>query len=433
MIETRLMAPGSFSIKLNNPPEWVRRLTARALAAVVVMPGHVTNASKYAITDLFSAASYVGIHTGRSGAREELSGYGPAFLLKLARQPSDQKISKRPLYNGSSTSWLRNNVLRTGSSETQGIQVGPITVAAGAATPTKGGNVREGQEPLEILGDISRRFGKEWDFRNGYQLEVASRSSLFAVTPTCIAVPKSVGDDLSLASLSAVAFDERDDWDDFATEVAVPFTADDYEYSVAYAVGDTVVDVNGTYYECIVAHTSSGANQPPSSKWSEVTPYGVATTGSVPYVSPLSGNAIVSRRVVTARNANTYDDACDVAAAQLARFDQPQREIRLDTATFNIEGKVRAGDNIYAFSPEHELYDNTAQVSYGGRLLPAATVRVQGVRTAVDAKKGVLVYSWNGSSFDLDDITEWVDFEKEGQTLDLGEPRRRRPPTAVTL
>ena len=148
----------------------------------------------------------------------------------------------------------------------------------------------------------------------------------------------------------------------------------------------------------------------------------------MPYVSPFSGSAIVARRVVNARNIDTYDDATDFATAQLARYDQVQQDITLDSKTFNIEGRVRAGDNIYAYSPEHGLVDQSAQVPYGGRLIPATTVRVQGIRTAVDAKKSVLLYSWNPTSltFSLDDLTDWVAFEPEGQTLDLGSPRRRR-------
>lgn len=438
-VETRLMAPGTFTVDLvDDAPEHVARLTSRFLAAVAVLPGKVTNPSKVPTSQLFADAWYVGIHTARPDRRLGFAGYGPAWLLKLARQPSDQTLSKRPLYDGASnTSHLRNNVLRVGSSETQGLQVGPITAAAASSTPTKGGKIPAGQEPLECLGDVARRFGKEWDVRDGYLLEVAARSDLFRVTPQVMATPKRGGSDLSLDGLDAVSFTERDDWDDYATTVAVPFTPDDYEFGQAYEVGDTVVASDGTYYECIVAHTSSGANLPPSSKWQEVDSYGSASLGSVPYVSPFSGSAVVSRRVESARNATTYDDASDIAAAKVARWGQPLRDITLDTDTFALNrivggsGKVRAGDNIYAFSPDHDLYDTTAQVAWRGRPVPAATVRVQGVRTRVDPSMAVVVVSWDGAAFETVDVSRWVKFESAGQVLDLGEPRRRRAPSVV--
>jgi len=432
MISTRLMAPGEFTIALDNPPEWVRQITQRTFALVLVFPGKVTNPAKVGIVALLSDAWYHGILVGDDD-RTTLHGYGIPYLLKLARQPSDQTISKRPLYDGASnTSWLRNNVLRVGVSETQGVQVGPITAAAAAATPKKAGEIPAGQEPLEVLADVARRFGKEWDFRNGYQLEVASRADLFTTTPQVIATPRSRGSDLNLDALDAVDFRRRQDFDDYATTVAVPFTPPDYEYGVAYEVGDTVVVANGTYYECNTAHTSSGTNQPPGSKWDARDTYGSASLGSVPYVSPLSGSAIVARTVVTARNATTYDDATDIATAQVNRLGVPFQDITLDTKTYALNrvvggiGKIRAGDSIYAYAPELGLTDTTAQVTYGGRVVPAVTVRAQGVDTNVDSSMSVVVYSWDGSTFSLDDVTRWVAFEERGQRVHLGQPRRRR-------
>lgn len=432
MIETRHQAPGRFTIELDNPPDRVRELTARFHAAVIVLPGKVNHPEKMTLAALYAAAQYVGVHTGREDDRCTLNGYGPAYLLTLARQPSEQTIPKRPLYDGTSNnSWVRNSVLRMGVAESNGITAGPIMAAAAAATPTKGGKIPAGQEPLETLGDVARRFGKEWTCDKGV-LEVAARSSLFAVTPTCVAAVKGSGSDLNLDGLEVGGFVERDDVDDFATEVAVPFTPDDYTYGETYAVGDTVVVADGTFYECTTAHTSSGSNQPPSSKWTQVDPYGVATTGSPPYVNPFTGSALVARRVVQARNATTYDDASDIAAAQLARFDDVQRHITLSTDEFHIDGKVKAGDNIYAFDPSNDLVGST-QVPFRGRVLPCATVRVRSVRDAVSAEKQVLVWSWDGSTQVLDDVTPWVAFEKPGQSLELGEPKRRRPTTAVTV
>ena len=428
--EQRLMAPGSFTIDLDRSetgrilaPESVVALTASAFAAVIVMPGRVINPAKRTLADLYADAAYVGIHQGRPNRRGGFAGYGPAQLLRLARQPVDQSLSKRPLYNGSSTSAVRNNVLRVGNAESNGLEVGPITVANGAATPTKGGKIPAGQEPLETLADVCRRYGKEWDIVDGNLLEVAEASELFTLTPTCVATPKADGDDLNLKGLVGVSFDVREDWDDYATEVAVPFVPPDYEFGVAYEVGDTVVATSGIYYECTTAHTSSGANLPPGSYWTAVDPYGLDTLGSVPYTNPFDGADIVARRVVTARNATTKDDADDIAAAQLARYDQVQRSVTLDTRTFNLSGKVRPGDNVYAFSREHDLYDLTAQVMWRGRPRPLVTVRAQAVETSVDSAMSVLV-STSGS--DVVDITRWVAFEDRGQRVMLGSPKRRR-------
>lgn len=439
-VETRLMAPGRFTVDLvDDCPEHVVELTARHGAAVIVMPGRVTNPAKVPLAQLYADAWYVGIHYGRPNRRRGFAGYGPAQLLRGGRQPSEQTVSKRPLYNGSSTSWVRNNVLRVGVSESNGLEAGPIMVAAGASTPTKGGTIPEGQEPLETLSDVARRFGKEWDIVDGNKLEVAARSALFAVTPTVVATPKAEGDDLNLDGLSGVSFDERDDWDEWASEVAVPFTPPDYSFSETYAAGDTIVATDGTYWECILANgvgTGAGTKVPGSapSYWTAVDTYGSATLGTVPYVNPFDGADLVARRVVSARNATTYDDAGDIADAQLARYDSPTRQITLDSRTFNIGGRVRAGDNVYAFSREHDLYDLSAQVLWRGRPRPLVTVRVQSVETAVDGAMSVLVRSWDGAAFSLVDVSRWVAAEsRPRQRLHLGEPRRRRATTSVTI
>ena len=432
--DTRLMAPGSFTIDLDRSekgrilaPEHIIEMTASAFAAVLVMPGKITNPAKVPLAQLYADAAYVGIHMGLPDKRGGFNGYGPAALLKLARQPKDQKLSKRPLYDGTNTSAIRSNVLRTGLSENNGLVAGPITVANGASTPKKGGKIPAGQEPLETLADVCRRYGKEWDLVDGNKLEVAEASELFTLTPTCVATAKADGDDINLKGLVGASFTARKDWDEYATEVAVPFVPPDYAFEDTYEAGDTIVHVNGTYYECILANgagTGAGTKIPGNapSYWTARDPYGIDTLGSVPYTNPFDGSDIVSRRVVQARNATTYDDACDIAALQLARYDQPTSQVTLDTKTFNLSGKVRAGDNVYAFSREHDLYDTTAQVTWRGRRAPLAALRVQGVETSVDPDMSVLVVVDDVPV----DVSRWVGFEERGQRLFLGSPKRRR-------
>ena len=108
-------------------------LTASAFAAVIVMPGKITNPAKVPLAQLYADAAYVGIHMGLPDKRGGFNGYGPAALLKLARQPKDQQLSKRPLYDGTNTSAIRSNVLRTGLSENNGLVAGPIRPVGGAA------------------------------------------------------------------------------------------------------------------------------------------------------------------------------------------------------------------------------------------------------------------------------------------------------------
>lgn len=423
--ETQLMGPGQFTIDLtDDTPDDIAALTSSFFAAVLVMPGPIANPNKVPVSRLYTDAAFVGIHTG-SQDRLRFAGYGPAFLLRLAKAPTDVKVPKRPLYNGGSDSWLRNWVLRTDQGETQGLQVGSLT--SSSSTPKKAGVVRAGQEPLEILTERARLFSKEWDIRDGNKVHVAARSDLFVTTPTCTAVAGAQGSDLNLEGLEDPRFTNRTDVDDYATTVAVGFDPPDWDFNVDYEVDDTIVATSGIYYECKVAHQSTGSNLPGGegswgTYWRVVDPYGEATA-SAAYGNPFDGADVVARRVEQARNATTYDDATDIATARLGRWGAVAQDLTLDTDTFNITGKIRAGDNLWAFSRQHGLYDNANQVMWEGRPLPAVKLRCRWLRTNVDASMSVLVVVEGGAAVD---VSPWVRFESSGQVVGLGEPRRRK-------
>lgn len=389
MIETVHQAPGRFDLTFDDPPEEIRQLTARAYAALIVTPAPLgTNPSKLAYSDLLGLASYVGIMRGRSKDRTQISGYGPAILLTLARSTGSATVTSRPLYDGINTSWVRNNVLRLGTSENNGITVGTIT---SAASPSKAGKVVAGQTPLDTLEDVCRIFSREWRVNPDGTLDVGTQATLYptASTPTTVVTPKSGGRDLNIAGLPATDFDEVDDWDDWVSTVTVN------DSSEAFTGDDTTV--------------------------------------SIPYVDPFSATALVARKVVTSRTAFTNADCDTIAAQQLARFDGVRREVSLSTETYSIADTVQAGDGVYAFDPENDLYDLANQVIYRGKPLPAIKLRVSAVRDACSSEKGYYLRSWNGSAQELHDLTPFVAFESPGVTLECGASRRLRPTTPTSL
>ena len=389
MIETVHQNPGRFTLTLDpSAPEAIRGLTARAFALIIVTPAPIGSPAKLTTANLLALASYTGVHTSRSRDRSTFSGYGPAWLLTLAKATATATVSSRPLYDGTNTSWIRNNVLRLGSSENNGITVGTIT---SAASPSKTGKVRAGATPLSILSDVCRRFSREWRVNPAGTLDVASESTLYPTktTPTAIATPVGGGRDLNITGLPSVGFVEADDWDDYTTTVTV--TADSETYT------------------------------------------GSDTLGSVPYVDPFSATAVVSRRVVSSPTANTDADCATIASQQLARFDDVNREISLSTDAYSISDDVAAGDYIWCFDPDNDLYDTANEVLYQGRLLRPAKVRARAVSEACDASKGYYALTWNGSAQEIADLTPFVAFEDPSVTIELGEPRRRRPVTPTSI
>lgn len=388
MIEQVLQAPGRGELRLNDPPEPIRQLTARAYALVIVTPEWQGPAETNTVAGLLSTASFSFVHTGFKDDRTVFSGYGPGWLLTLAKATSTAAVTSRPLYDGANTSWIRNNVLRVGSSENNGITVGTI---ASAASPAKTGQIKAGTSSFAVLVDVCRRFGVQFRVNADGTLDVAAQATLWpsTTTPTVMATPIGGARDLNIVGLPAVGFDAAGDWDEYATTV-------------------TVLDNDES-------HT------------------GTDTLGSVPYVNPFDTTAIVARRVITSPTSDTDADCATVAAQQLGRFDDVHRDISISSDAYDILGDVQAGDTISVYDPDNDLYDLTNEQVFHGRRLHPLDIRVREVHDACDADKGYYLASWNGTSQELHDLTPFVDYESAGTTLKCGSPRRWRPLTPTTV
>ena len=427
MIETVRQAPGRFDLALDDPPGEIKDLTSRAFAALVVTPTHI-NHRAYSVADMLGLAHYTGIMTRRSRARTRIEGYGPAWLLTRAVHEDDASVVARPVYDGSNPSWIRNHVLRLTTSQNNGIVAGTIS---SSASPTKKGKINAGDTPLDVLGQVCRMFNKEWRVNPDGTLDVGSTATLFPTytTPTAIAAPLGGGRSLTKDELEGSEFEEADDWDDFTTEVVVAYRAEDYDWGRSYAVGDTVTTRLWTddFYECKVAHTSSAFNQPPNATyWTAVARYSTSTSGSVALVNPFTADDIVARRTAAARNTADIGDAEEIGDRILARWDQSQQELSIDSTTHTISDTVAAGDYIWAYDPDLELYDTANQEYVAGRPVHPVKIRVHAVRDACSHGRGYYLISWNGSSQEVHDLTPYVAFEDPGVTLELGKPRRAR-------
>lgn len=381
MIETVRQAPGRWDLELTDPPDEIKALTSRAFAALIVTPTRV-DANAYTTATLLGLSQYTGILTARSSDRTALSGYGPAWLLTLAKQVTTANVSSRPLYDGTNTSWIRTNILRLSAPENNGLTVGTIT---SAAAPSKTGKVKSGQTPLAILNDVCRRFSREWRVNPNGTLDVGTIATLYPTytTPTAIATPIGGGRDLNIAGLPAVDFNETDDWDEWTSTV----TCNDND------------------------ETHSGTD----------------TIGSNPYVNPFDTSAVVSRKIVTSSTADTDADCATIATLQLSRFDDPTQDITLTSDTYSISDDVEAGDYIWCYDVDNELYDATNEVYYQGRTLHPVKVRVRAVRKACTSQLGYYLLSWDGSAQEVHDLTPYVKFEPPGVALELGHAKRHRP------
>lgn len=431
------MAAGSFTVDLiDGTPESVKALVDTGFARVLVTQVRV-DADAMTAAELSAVALYAGVFRRWSEKRTRFEGAGLAVLLgdedgKGNLYPEESKVTARPLYDGSNNSWLRNQVLRTGTDGANGITVGTI---ASSATPTKKGTIDAGDTQRDVLDfacDVFTTSGSnpyEWRIAPAGTLDVALRNTLFptTATPTVVVSPSegAASFDSSVRWLPVDRWDPAGDWEDYATAVTVAYEADDYEFGEAYVSGDTVVASDGTYYRCILGHTSSGANLPPNATyWVAEDPWEQATTAT-DFVG-LDGSDLIMERLDTLRNPSTSANASAVATKRLGRVDDMHRSLEVSTPAHDVRSWVAPGDGVYVYDPDAGLVDLSVEVDDGVVVHPLVT-RVAGMRWPITEGMGVYVSAWNGSSFVVTDVSEFVAFGSGSAQLDVGEPRRTLP------
>lgn len=435
-VDERLMAAGSWTLDLaEGTPESVKALVDKAFSRVLVTQVQV-DSSAMSAADLSGLALWAGVFRRWSENRTRIEGAGLPVLLgdedgKGNINTDISKVSARPLYDGANTSWIRNTVLKLGTDGANGITVGTI---ASSSTPTKKGAVDVGDTQRDLLDFVCDLFTSsasnpyEWRINPDGTLDVALRQTLFptTVTPTVLATP----DDGAAAfnsftkRLSVDRFDLSGDWEDYTTSLTVTYDAEEYDYGVSYSVGDTVkTGLWGvSFYVCATAHTSSAFNQPPNATyWTAVNPNATAAI-STDFVG-LAGDDIILERLEALRNPTTATNASAVATRKLGRYDDLHRSLSITSPSSDVRSLVGPGDSVYVYDPSSNLFNLSVELDDGSVSHPLAS-RVTGMRWPIAEGMGVYVSWWNGSSFTVTDLSDYVLAGSGSTTLDVGEPRR---------
>lgn len=398
-VDERLMAAGSFTLDLDPAtPERIKGLTDRGFCRVIVTPIWV-DSDDIAAADLLDLALFAGVYRKHSNDRCRWEGAGLPVLLgdedgKANTYTTVQNVSARPLYDGSNTSAIRNNVLRPGAGGANGVTVGTI---ASASSPTKEFNIEPGDSPRDVLDfvcDLYTTSGSnpyEWRITPDGGLDVALRNTLFptCTTPTTLAtrstdVPGDVPSTIKVIPVDGFGpVEDVEDWS-----------------STVFVTGPTVT-LFGTEY------TFTGS----------------ADISSNPYAD-LAGDELVMRRVVTSNKSKSNTDNAAIAARKLGRYDDVERHLSISTDMADVRSWLAPGDSMYVWDEEGNVFDLAVQVDVGAVVHPLVS-RVAGMNWPVTDGMGVFCYSWNGSSFDMDDLSDFVVFGSGSCRLDVGEPRRQ--------
>lgn len=147
-----------------------------------------------------------------------------------------------------------------------------------------------------------------------------------------------------------------------------------------------------------------------------------ASIGSNPFLDG-TGTAFAWKRYIDGGISVPAGSGATVAAQQLGRFDQVDQQLTIRTDTGPVMDKVACGAPVYAWDPTRNIYDLTNEQAYRGRLVWPMNLRVNAVTMPLTNGLGVF-FRQNGLSQTLLDLTPYMDWETGMATLEVGTPIR---------
>lgn len=125
-----------------------------------------------------------------------------------------------------------------------------------------------------------------------------------------------------------------------------------------------------------------------------------------------------------------YTALTDAHAAAVAEFNQTNRRITATCDDYCLMAALEPGDCVYVWSPDDFVEDSANDVFINGRPIHPEILRVTQIDQPFQEGMGAYVSRWNGSTFDVRRITDYVKVENQPTRLTIGS--RPTPPTTNT-
>lgn len=377
---TRHQAAGDFDLDLDPAsPQRVRRLLDLArygFAHLLITAVHIPKGA-VAPADLPDHARFAGLvrntPTGPAAARTPWKLAGPSIVALLGDEdgkgniPTAAVSQTKAFYNGTSASWLYDHLL---VSQSNGLTAGAIP---SAASPTRQATFDPGTSRRQILTMICDIFGREWRINPDGTLDADAAATLFR-SGTVIVGPGMGGRGSGLTGIDAT--------------VTVDPDLDD---------------------------VSSGIRVNPSSASNT----GSATASPWPFVD-WAGGGLDLVRFISSPGLGGATEANAVAAAQQGRFDQVDRAIRVTTHHPDLHRVIDAGDWVHVVERDQGIVDLTNPIPYRGETVCPEMIRVVGLREPYREGQGCALRYWDGSAFQVEDLTPYVIPSTAAAELEVG-------------
>lgn len=326
-------------------------LAGGAGAHVVVLPQQF-DITGLAVADVLALASY----TGRLHDRVSRLSIGGPGISSWLDTYSTTAISRT---SGTPSQWVGDLV-------TNGITSGTID-NTGATSVSRAFRARLASR-RELLDTVASAGGWEYIVRPDFTVDAATPANLFDShdAPELVVTRYESGPDGPYRGVDGGIIDQRLDDSQLATRVDVLAEGD----GPAIAIGSATQSLSLKTWD-----------------------------GSTPDLT-----------VVVSSPAAGPSNAADGIAQATLNLRGARREVSVSSSSFALHRFATPGDYVWLYDPISGLRDDTNTITFRGEVINPAKVRLLSWSYPIEAGTGVFVL-FNGSTPELVDVTDWVEFE----------------------
>lgn len=377
-------------------------IRTRAFASIVITPLH-HNTADLSVASIVGLARYVGVYLEQTDQRLNLGGSG--LVWWLGEDDNGAMISTDGTFGTVDIEDLfDNNVIGTGSVFSGGLTKGTVTSTA----TTRQLKYESGTTRRQLLDTMCAAYDDpnyEWRVNVTGTVDVNTTATLFptATTPTLVFTQEG-GRDGAVTGLRAELDIDSIDVTDYRTNIVVDWNDGTNNGSYTNTPTSTWVDFAGA---TPVLRTVMD--------WRPKVPFREKPNKS------LRANA--SRYAAWVINSLTQaNNVAKQAAVASSSYDI---EVTAEVDEYDAGRFVTAGDYVYVYDLGLDLTDTANEVYYRGSAIHPTKLRCHRVTAPIQEGMGVYLRYWDGAAFALYDLTQYVAFEEDTTTIEVGSRRRR--------
>lgn len=352
----RLMARGDWSVRLRDDAPLAVRNSVATPYGLVVVTPARVQTWGMSDAAMIAAARYVGVLL-RTGPALDLGGAGLAWFL--GDETGRQPLESAVTQSAASlTTWVTSIIPAQ-------LSVGSIS---GAGTLSGAYNWVSRREALD---SVCQAFNVEWRVNPGRTVDTGTAATLYGSAPTAILVSRDGPHEVGTVQGITATIDAAYDWDDFASKIVL----------------------------------FAGAGRGSSG-------------GASIYRGP-DGTLMTLSRAVQADTVQPGGES-NAAALVLSHANSTVRTFTVRTSSYDVRGKIATGANVYAYDPQIGLVNTANQVQYRGSLLQPVSARVLAMTQPIERGMGVYVRYHDGTAISYVDLSDYIEWDGPGGTLELG-------------